>query len=149
LFFNIIMSDDAPSTEVDDTPSFSVKGKWAPNASTAVSEESSEPASKSFSVAGRWNPSAGKASDALAPKPAVERSAAVAALSSSKTTAAAKVESPAEAYAAALSKIVVAINGAEYPLSELQAAKKGKEGPLSDIDFELKHVRASLPHRCD
>ncbi len=147
------MSDDAPSTEVDDTPSFSVKGKWAPNASTAGSEARdsslSEPASISFSVAGRWNPNAGKASDALAPKPAVERSAAVAALSNSKFTAAEKVESPAEAYAAALRKIVVTINGAEYPLSELQAAKKGKEGPLSDIDFELKHVRSWLPHRCD
>jgi hypothetical protein len=98
--------------------------------------------SNEFTVAGRYQPNAGKSSYTLQ-KPAVqaERSAAVSALAAAAPIVVPVTETPAEAYAIALSKIYVTINGVQHPFSDLQSSKKGKEGPLEKIDFDLKHVR--------
>ena len=96
--------------------------------------------SSEFTVAGRYQPNAGKSSHTLKPTAQAERSAAVSALAAAAPAVVPVTQTPAEAYAIALSKIYVNIDGIQHPFSDLQSSKKGKDGPLDKIDHDLKHV---------
>ena len=112
--------------------------------SSDANDSLTQSASSEFTVKGRYNPNAASAGRVFQPV-ASERTAAVAALANASAVVVARVETPAEIFAAATSKITVTIDGLQHPLSALQSAKKGKDGPLSTIDFDLKHVRLPLP----